>query len=61
MEEVGREGLRERVPVGRKRAKAAGEEARMILTDGGSKLESQLQRWAEQEDLPETRKGANLA
>ena len=32
-----------RVPVGRKRAKAAGEEARKILTDGGSKMESQLQ------------------
>ena len=47
--------------MGRKRAKAAGEEARKILTDGGSKLESQLQRWAEQEDLPETRKGATLA
>ena len=48
--------------MGRKRAKAAGEEARKILTDGGSKMESRLERWAEQEDLLlETPKGANLA
>ena len=49
------------MPLGRKRAKAAGEEARKLLTEGDSKMESQFERWADQEDLLETPKGANLA
>ena len=61
MAKVGREGLRERVPVGRKRAKAVLEEAMKILTEGGSKMESKLERWADQEGLLETPEDAILA
>lgn len=61
MANVGREGLRERVPVGRKRARGVLEEAMKILTEGGSKMECKLERWADQEGLLETPEGAILA
>jgi hypothetical protein len=61
MAKVGREGLRERVPVGRKRARGVLEEAMKILTEGGSKMECKLERWADLEGLLETPESATLA
>ncbi|MHB8351680.1 MAG: hypothetical protein ACYDFT_03175 [Thermoplasmata archaeon] len=54
MAKVGRRGLRERVPVGRKRARGALESVMKILVEGGETMEDQLERWADQEGLLET-------
>ena len=50
---VGKEGLRERVPVGWKRAGRSLERVYEILGKGGTGLEKELERWVDQEGLLE--------